>query len=415
MYKINIDAYCLTEETVSVLEAASQDVNLVRSTFHVSMGGYKTMVATHSETGKPTGDVLLLEVGDDPVAAMEQVAEVFPHLSPSTSIIVIGRVNNIPFHEEMMEGGVSEYILIPFTPAVLVNKLSKILQNDNRGVAGKGHVVCVFGAKGGVGTSTVAQNLAWSLQKVTDRAVTLADLDLHFGTVSINLNQDPRSGIRDALARASQNQLEPSMMERYYNKETEGAPNLWTLASNPKLDDVENILTPDAVQQVMDIVGTQASYTVVDMPQMWHPALTGLLSIAHETLVICDHTIQSLRNASLLFEFLKGTKPHGTHMGYVLNHAGLLPQSDLGIKDFTDALGIKPQCVIPWNPKVFRVSSSEGKLIGSMPQHAKSAAVFDELAKFVAREEAEAKSMQSKKSGKGAKESSSFFAKLFKG
>ena len=62
-----------------------------------------------------------------------------------------------------------------------------------------GRVVAVVGAKGGVGASTVAHNLAWSIASVTDMATVIADLDLAFGTAGLDFNQDPPQGVGDAV------------------------------------------------------------------------------------------------------------------------------------------------------------------------------------------------------------------------
>ena len=383
MYRLTIDAYCITNETAELLTVAAQDVSLVRSLFTISMGGSKAMSEKHASPETPTGDVVMLEVGDDPVAAMTMLEEVFPCLSPSTAIIVLGRVNSIPFNEELLEGGVTEYMLLPATPSAVIARLGRIFQHDERGLTGRGRIISVFGAKGGIGSSTIAQNLAWSLQKITGKPVSLLDLDLHFGTVSINLNQDPRQGMRDALSRSSTQSLDSSMLERLYTKDTESMQNLWTLASNPSMADAGNIFTLAAVQGVVDLAASQASYVVVDVPQVWSPAITNVLSMSNETLVVCDHSIQSLRNAQMIFESLAPSKPTNTFIKYVLNHAGIAPLNDLAAKDFSDALGLSPNMVLQWLPKVFRASSSEGKLIGAMAGQVKLLKQFDDLAQSV--------------------------------
>ena len=410
MYRIHIDAYCITEETADLLRNVAMDVSLIRSGFNISMGGKDSFLSVHAEKATPTGDVLVLEVGDDPQKAMADIEAVFPVLAPSTAIIVLGRVNSIPFNDELLDGGVTEYMLLPTVPNAFVQRLGRIFQDDDRGMSGKGRVISLFGAKGGVGTSTIAHNLAFSLQKLKSKPVSLVDMDIHFGTVSINLNQDPRAGIRDALTRAATGleNLDPSYIERFYNKENESSPNLWTLASNPSLYDSSGMFTLENVQHIMDIVSTQASYVVVDLPQVWNPAIANLLSISHETVIVCDHSIQSLRNASMLFENLSPSKPQNTYMKYVLNYGGLASMHDLAPKDFAEALGLNPSVVIPWNVKAFRLSSSEGKLIGNVPGQSKLNKLFDDLAVAVSGD-----ALDETKTKSETKKSGSIFGKIF--
>jgi pilus assembly protein CpaE len=108
------------------------------------------------------------------------------------------------------------------------------------------------------------------------------------------------------------------------------------------------------------------------------------MMMSNESLIVSDHSIQSLRNADLLFKALNPMRPQNTFTRYVLNHGGLSPASDLTVKDFEETLGMAPSAIVPWNPKVFRVASTEGKLLGTVHGNAKAFAPFDTLAKVLA-------------------------------
>lgn len=386
MFRLRIDAYCRSEQGERLVREAAADISLARSRVEVFQGGADRMVADHASGERATNDVLILEVCDGEDAAVEEISRVFERASPNTSIVVAGRINSIPFNERLLEGGVSEYVLLPASPSYLITKLARIFARDEKGLAGKGKVLAFLGAKGGAGTSTFAQNVAWALQERTSRAVTLVDLDMHFGTVALNLNQDTRVGTRDAILRASADQLDPAMMERMYTRDMEGARNLWMLASSPDLEFGGGYAAfqPEVVQYVLDMAAAQASYVVLDLPRAWSPVVAQALTLANEAVVVCDHSIQSLRNADLLFKALNPSKPANTTLRYALNHAGLASLSDLDRKDFQDTLGSVPAAVVPWLPKVFRTASSEGRPLHAVPGSAKAAAPFRALAEMVA-------------------------------
>ena len=62
-----------------------------------------------------------------------------------------------------------------------------------------GRLIAVMGAKGGVGASTVAHNLAWSIATSLETQTVIADLDLAFGTAGLDFNQDPPQGVAEAV------------------------------------------------------------------------------------------------------------------------------------------------------------------------------------------------------------------------
>lgn len=406
MYRLNIDAYCIKDETADMLRRASSDIALVRSTVNVRMGGAEAMVSDHADPDRVTGDVMVLEVGEDEDKAIQDISAVFERTSKGTVVVVMGRINSIPFNERLLDGGVSDYVLLPAQPSYFISKLGRLFAQDERGMDGRGKVVSVMGSKGGVGSSTVAQNTAWALQARTGRPVTLVDLDLHFGTVTINLNQDPRAGLRDALQRTLADQMDGASLERMYTKDIDGSPNLWMLASSPNLSDDMGMMTEaEVVQALIDLAATQASYVVLDVPQVWNRTTIALMAMSNESLVVSDHSIQGLRNADLMFKALNPMRPQNTFTRYVLNHGGLAPQADLAVKDFEETLGMAPAAVIPWNPKVFRAASTEGRLLGTVPGNAKVFAPFDNLARVLSG------GVETKKPAAGA----GFLSRLFGG
>ena len=82
----------------------------------------------------------------------------------------------------------------------LMESISNLYNNPDTDPVG--HVFAFIGAKGGVGSSTVCHNVAWTMSEVLKSDVTIADLDLAFGTTGLDFNQDPVQGIAEALSSA---------------------------------------------------------------------------------------------------------------------------------------------------------------------------------------------------------------------
>ena len=82
-----------------------------------------------------------------------------------------------------------------------------------------GRTIAVVGAKGGVGASTVAHNIAWAIARDLELDAVVTDLDLPFGTAGLDYNQDPPQGIADAVF--SPERMDGAFVDRLLSKCTD--------------------------------------------------------------------------------------------------------------------------------------------------------------------------------------------------
>jgi len=109
---------------------------------------------------------------------------------PGVTVIVVGDRNDIGLYRDLVHAGAGEYIVKPLTAQLLANALSALPQRaDGSPISRKlGRLVGVVGARGGVGTTTLAIHLASYLADRQNRRVILLDLDLHTGDCALTLN-----------------------------------------------------------------------------------------------------------------------------------------------------------------------------------------------------------------------------------
>ena len=117
------------------------------------------------------------------------------------TVITIGDRNDVGLFRDLINNGVSDYLVKPITPPLLQKSLLNVLesatqerQNDRRG-----RLVAVVGARGGVGATMLATGIAWTIAHRRRRRVALVDLDLQYGTVALALDLEPAPGLREAL------------------------------------------------------------------------------------------------------------------------------------------------------------------------------------------------------------------------
>ena len=213
--RISVQAFCETVETAAAVQAAGDDRRLAKAHVKIQMGGIAA--ATEAYNNSPTPNVILIETdarADAILGGLDKLAEV---CDAGTRVIVMGRVNDVTLYRELTRRGVSEYLMTPVGPLDVVRAISGLFSAPDAKPVGR--IVAVVGAKGGVGASTVAHNIAWAIGRDLALDSVVADLDLAFGTAGLDYNQDPPQGIADAAF--SPDRVDTAFVDRLLSKCTD--------------------------------------------------------------------------------------------------------------------------------------------------------------------------------------------------
>ena len=132
-------------------------------------------------------------------------------------MIVIGRINDVMLYRELVRRGVSDYVLAPVGAIDVVRSVCNLFSAPEAKAVGR--IIAIVGAKGGVGSSTVAHNVAWAIARDLSLDSVVADLDLAFGTAGLDYNQDPPQGIADAVF--SPDRVDTAFIDRLLSKCTD--------------------------------------------------------------------------------------------------------------------------------------------------------------------------------------------------
>jgi pilus assembly protein CpaE len=151
--------------------------------------------------------------------------------------------------------------------------------------------VSFIGARGGVGTTTLAANLAWHLANHQSRRVALVDLDLQNGDCGLLFNINTTPGLRDALANPLR--LDHLLLDRIMTPQGE---RLFVLGSEEPLHD--NVqFTASAIDTLFSVLRSQFHYIIVDVPRIPAPAYRRALEIADRRVIVVDQTMRAMRDA----------------------------------------------------------------------------------------------------------------------
>jgi pilus assembly protein CpaE len=368
--RISVQAFCETVETAAAVQAAGDDRRLAKAHVKIQMGGIAA--ATEAYNNSPTPNVILIETdarAADILGGLDKLAEV---CDAGTRVIVMGRVNDVTLYRELTRRGVSEYLITPVGPLDVVRAISGLFSAPDAKPVGR--IIAVVGAKGGVGASTVAHNIAWAIGRDLALDSVVADLDLAFGTAGLDYNQDPPQGIADAAF--SPDRVDTAFVDRLLSKCTD---HLSLLAAPATLERVYDF-GAEAFDSILDSLRASIPCVVLDVPHQWLGWTRRLLISADDILVVAGPDLANLRNAKNLVDLLRTSRPNDHRPRYCLNQVGVPKRPEITPADFAKALESDPLAVIPFEPQLFGSAANNGQMIAEVSANHKTAEMFRQMA-----------------------------------
>ena len=376
--RIAIHLFASRPDTAAVAEKAAGDRRLARATTVVRPGGLVEALDTYRNT--PTPPLLMVESLDPAdvlLAGLDRLAEV---CDPGTKVVVIGAANDIGLYRELMRRGVSEYLVPPLNPLQLIRTIAGLYADPATPFVGR--TMAFVGAKGGVGSSTLAHNFAWALSEQVQANTCIVDYDLPFGTAALDFNQDPLQGIVDALNKPDR--LDATLMDRMTARCTD---RLSLFAAPATLDDDFDI-GPAAYEEVSRKIRSTAPYVVMDLPHLWSGWMRHTLLSADDVVITASPDLASLRNGKNLIDLIKRGRPNDAPPQLVINQVGLPGRPEIPVKEFAKALGVEPALVLPFDAKLFGVAANNGQMIFETNGKAKASEGLMAFAQALSRREA---------------------------
>lgn len=324
-----------------------------------------------ADTTVPTMLVIDLSESSDPLGDVNGLAEV---CEPGTRVIALGTVNDVRLYRGLIDAGVSDYLVKPVSAADLGRAVSHAIAGGKTEAADgkRGRIHAVIGARGGVGASSVAVNLAWALSQEFKQRVMLVDFDLYFGTVALSLDVDPGNGFRDVLHNPSR--IDPLFLERAAVRIND------TLAI---LGTEEQLMggsqwSADAFIPLLNELGKTFDHIVLDLPRTFAIQHPELVASATTTLIVSDLSLSAMRDALRLKILTRETAPQ-TRLRVVINHFRPPGKGDMPVAEFERSIDDKIACSLPFDPKGAARANSTGKPLIAVAHKSKGA---DALRKF---------------------------------
>src|SRR5271163_1287857 len=297
--RVSVQAFCENVDTAAAIQSAGEDRRLAKVHLRIQMGGMAAAIEAYQSS--PTPNVVILEAehrNNEILAALDQLAN---YCDSGTRVIVIGNVNDVTLYRDLVRRGVSDYLISPVGVLQVVRAISGLYSAPDAKPVGR--IVAVVGAKGGVGASTIAHNIAFSIARDLRLDAVVTDLDLAFGTAGLDFNQDPPQGIAEAVF--SPDRVDTAFVDRLLAKCTD---HLNLLAAPATLDHVYDF-GADAFEAIFDSLRATVPCVVLDVPHLWTGWTKQTLVGADEVLIVAAPDLANLRNTKNIYDFLKTARP----------------------------------------------------------------------------------------------------------
>ncbi|HET9756539.1 MAG TPA: AAA family ATPase [Candidatus Limnocylindrales bacterium] len=310
-------------------------------------------VGAGGSKGGKTGFELCREIRSTPsmtaipilcVAATDDVEERISFLEAGADDVV-GR----PFDQREVEARV-EALLLRFQRS---KDLAPVVSSDGLTLARPRRMVAVYSPKGGVGTTTIATNLAVvAAQRKADRVI-LVDLSLQFGGVATHLNLEPKLTIADVV-RDEAALREPELLRTYATRHDSG---LHILAAPPSPESSE-LITPDHISHILGTLLEGYDAVVVDLGSVLDERALRVFETAETIVLPVNPEISALKAVHGLLDYLNEAASIGAKSTFVLNN--MFARDILKPRDIEAALGSRISTDLPYDPFLYLKAVNEG-------------------------------------------------------
>lgn len=348
----SVDLFLKDKETTEAANALINDWRFSRVVVSVEEGDVETAIQSYKETKSP--NLVIIETDTTDESFTEALGRLSEYCHEGTSAIIIGPVNDVSLYRELTAMGVSDYLVRP----VPLQTLSEIIASnliDKLGSKGS-RLIAVVGAKGGVGTSSLTQGLAWGVSETLKHKTFLMDAAGGWSSLSVGMGFEPATTLYEAV-RAASNKDEDTLARMFF--QANDKLSVLAAGADPML---EASVHAQQYEELIDLMMVTYPVVMIDLSGAIPSLKRAVIDRAHELVLVTTPTLSSLRAARSLIQEVKLLKNGDIScIDLVVNMEGIMPSKEVPKKDIAAALDMKPSVTIPFDAKLFLGSENEGK------------------------------------------------------
>ena len=265
---------------------------------------------------------------EEPVARGLQTVEALAASFPQLPIIVYSSLTDGASVRRAMLAGARDFLTAPLDSEAVSHSIRMVMDQEEhrqRRISGEapqvagagGTVITVFGAKGGIGKTTIATNLATALHRETKQSVALVDMDTRFGDVAIMMDIPVDRNIADLARRLDT--VDRSNIKDYLVPHPAGVG----ILPAPSHPGDWNVVTPDHIEQVVRLLAQTHDFVILDTPGTFNEVVASALEMATVVLLVTSMDVASIKDTVLALNMLRSWSFPREKVKLAINHANV--------------------------------------------------------------------------------------------
>ncbi len=292
---------------------------------------------------------------------------------PTTSVIATAPSPEPDLILRAIRAGIHEFLVYPPKPEELASAVERVTRRGHT-EAQRGELIAVYSGKGGLGSTSIAVNLAQALAaQRTDSRVALLDLVVTGGDVRVFLNLRPAYDLSHLIAKGSQ--IDPELLNSVMTACPGG---VWALPTGDTPED-EELFDSAAVGSILTLLRSQFAFTVVDCEHHLSEATLTALDGANRIVLVTQLSVPSLRSTQRSLAICRRLGYEEAKLCVVVNRyqsGDVLP-----VKDAEDLLQAPIYYKLPNDYRLSAESLTQGVPVSLQDPNSKLARSYSDLAR----------------------------------
>lgn len=342
--KARIAVFSEDDDTLSSVQGLQADWRFARVEILVVRGGVENAITTYQ--GQASPDLMIIQTEDINDGFTDRLGTLSGYCVEGTSAIIVGPVNDVYLYRQMIEMGVSDYLVKPITPDVISEVIAKALVT-RLGVSDSA-LVAFIGAKGGVGTSVLTQISSSISAEKTGQKTILVDAGGGWSSASVGLGFDPSASLMEVTRSVSVKNDEN--LKRMIQPLSEKLSVLAT-GADAMLDPS---ISGEQIEDILDSLMVKFPVVFVDLSCAAASVRKAVLSRASQVVVVSEPSVTSLRFCrTLLKEVFDVRGGKRSAVSLVINKSGISKAHEVAKADIEEALEFPVSATLGYLPALF--------------------------------------------------------------
>jgi len=353
---------------VMVVGDGHETVNQIQRIFAVERGFLLQFSDTCHEALKIASqnnhelDIILVDNKVADASSLETVRRL-AILVPSVPIVAITEQSAVGYVQEVLLAGARTFLTKPLNDSDVISTVSQLLQLESirrsrqaqidiNAYLPKCEIITIVSPKGGVGTTTLAVNLAAAIRESTEKGVVLVDGQGSFGDLTTALNLQADFSIGDLLEHGTA--MDADLVVGVLSMHSSG---IRVLPSSQRLDDSDQF-TPEVFDKLLGILAQYNDVIIIDAGSIFETQTTVALLKANKVFMVTTPEMTSLRRCG---QFLRTAEESGfprEKIQLVVNRDGLV--GGLALDDISQSLNMQVALAVPDDPGLVTYSLNRG-------------------------------------------------------